>query len=76
MSQGIPMKEKEKQKPMINQDMTVKHSKDLHFKKDQILAGIKVFFMGIVILVTIMDIRLYIAELMEGTIKQRIEVLI
>jgi hypothetical protein len=54
---------------MTNQDMTSKHLKDLHFKEDPLLPGVKVSFVVIVFLATILDIRLYNLELMKEIFK-------
>jgi hypothetical protein len=60
------VKETAEEKIVINQGM---NSKGLHHIEDHSLPGIKVYFMVIVLLVKIMDIKLWIAELMEKMVR-------
>jgi hypothetical protein len=52
---------------MISQGMS---SEGLHHKEDHSLPGMKVYFMVNVLLVLTLDIKLYIAELMEEIFKE------
>lgn len=67
------VKEITKDKIMINKGMLNINSKGLRLKEDHFLLGTIVFFLVIIFNVTIINIRLYIVELMEGIFKKMIE---